>query len=133
MSRYLTATDGPNKQGARPQDKWQDEVEAAIKEKMFGSDGNYGALLDPKGWVTIRQAPDSKGGVPNLTIQVITSDTGVRTATLSGDEVFAMADKYRAKRAARTKTPEGSVLRGRMPRDRLKGIYEEPGASAPTD
>jgi hypothetical protein len=41
--------------------------------------------------------------VPNLIIQVITSDTGVRTATLSGDEVFAMADKYRAKQTTAPK------------------------------
>lgn len=124
LSKYLTSTDGPNKQGARPQDKWQDDVEAAIEEKLYGSDGKYGALLGPTGYITVRQLPDSKGGVPNIEIRAITADTGHRVARLSGDEVFAWADKYYAKQ------PNGQPARKTGPtpqqtaRDAERAAYE---------
>ena len=121
--QYLTGTDGPNGRGAMPTDKWEDVFDDAVDEVVNGKDGRYGALLDQKAHIVMRQLPD-KNGVPHIRIDALTSDGDLRVATLSGDDVFTLAQAKRDKMKTAGKTPSGEVLRGRMPRNNLKNIYD---------
>jgi hypothetical protein len=123
LRQYMTGTDGPNGRGALPTDKWEDVFDDAVDEVVNGKDGRYGALLDQKAHIVMRQLPD-KNGVPHIRIDALTSDGDLRVATLSGDDVFTLAQAKRDKMKAAGKTPSGEVLRGRMPRNNLKNIYD---------
>ena len=123
LRQYMTGTDGPNGRGALPTDKWEDVFDDAVDEVVNGKDGRYGALLDQKAHIVMRQLPD-KNGVPHIRIDALTSDGDLRVATLSGNDVFTLAQAKRDKLKAAGKAPSGEVLRGRMPRNNLKNIYD---------